>query len=268
MNNTFGFIGVGNMGGALAKAAVRSMPKEQIFLANRTPEKAEALASALGCQAKSSEWIAANCGFLFLGVKPKMVRGLLSKLRPLLEARKDTFVLVSMAAGLTMEQIRAMAGGEYPVIRIMPNTPVSVGGGTILYDATEDTSYNELEQFREGMKGAGILDRIPEKLMDAGSAVSGCGPAFACLFAEALADGGVACGLPRDKAMTYAAQMLLGTAKLILESGEHPGALKDAVCSPGGSTIQGVISLERCGFRGAVSDAVQAAYEKTVELGK
>ena len=167
-----------------------------------------------------------------------------------------------------MEQIRAMAGGEYPVIRVMPNTPVSVGGGMVLYDATEDLSYNEMEQFREAMKAAGALDRIPEKLMDAGSAVSGCGPAFACMFAEALADGGVACGLPRDKALTYAAQMMLGTAQLILQSGQHPGALKDAVCSPGGSTIRGVLELENSGFRGAVSRAVQQAYERTVELGK
>ena len=109
---------------------------------------------------------------------------------------------------------------------------------------------------------------IPEKLMDAGSAVAGCGPAFACLFAEALADGGVACGLPRDKALTYAAQMLLGTAKLILESGEHPGKLKDAVCSPGGSTIAGVRALEQGNFRGSTMDAVESAYYRTKELGK
>lgn len=268
MSSTFGFIGVGNMGGALAKAVSQAMPKEQIFLANRTAAKAEALAEALGCQAKSCEWVAANCTFIFLGVKPQMMRGLLSKLRPLLEARKDPFVLISMAAGVTMEQIRAMAGGEYPAIRVMPNTPVSVGGGMVLYDATDDLSYNEMEQFREAMKAAGALDRIPEKLMDAGSAVSGCGPAFACMFAEALADGGVACGLPRDKALTYAAQMMLGTAQLILQSGQHPGALKDAVCSPGGSTIRGVLELENSGFRGAVSRAVQKAYERTVELGK
>ena len=122
--------------------------------------------------------------------------------------------------------------------------------------------------FCDALSGAGLLDEIPEKLIDAGSAVAGCGPAFVCLFAEALADGGVACGLPRDKALTYAAQMLKGTAKLILESGEHPGKLKDAVCSPGGSTIAGVRALEQGNFRGSTMDAVDAAFYRTKELGK
>ena len=111
-------------------------------------------------------------------------------------------------------------------------------------------------------------DLISQVLMDAGSAVAGCGPAFAAMLIEALADGGVACGLPRAKAQLYAAQMLLGTAALALQSGQHPGQLKDAVCSPGGSTIQGVRALEARGFRGAAMEAVIAAYDKTLELGK
>ena len=115
---------------------------------------------------------------------------------------------------------------------------------------------------------AGRFDRIPEALIDAGSAVSGCGPAFVCQFMEALADGGVTCGLPRDKALLYAAQMLAGTAELMLQTGQHPGVLKDAVCSPGGSTIQGVRRLEQGSFRADIIDAVVAAYERTKELGK
>ena len=127
----------------------------------------------------------------------------------------------------------------------------------------------ELEQaFVEAMRYAGRLDKIDEKLIDAASCVSGCGPAWACQFLEALTDGGVACGLPRAKAQKFAAQMLLGTAQMILKSNQHPGALKDAVCSPGGSTIQGVRVLEEQGFRGAVMDAVIAAFEKTKEMGK
>ena len=118
------------------------------------------------------------------------------------------------------------------------------------------------------MSGAGLLDRVEERLIDAGSAVAGCGPAFACMFLEALADGGVACGLPRQKALAYAAQMLKGTAGLLLESGQHPGQMKDAVCSPGGSTIAGDRALEESGFRGAAMDAVIAALERTKELGK
>ena len=154
------------------------------------------------------------------------------------------------------------------MIRIMPNTPCAVGEGVILCDANSLVSREELEEFTEGMSGAGVIDRLDEKLIDAGSAVAGCGPAFVCLLMEALADGGVACGLPRQKALLYAAQMVKGTAALQLAAGDHPGVMKDAVCSPGGSTIAGVRTLEERGFRGAAMDAVIAAAEKTRELGK
>lgn len=267
MDNTFGFIGTGSMGGALARAAARTMDPAGILLSNRTPAKAEALARELGCRAATNEE-AALCGYVFLGVKPQMMQALLAQLSPILAARQDPFVLVTMAAGLTMAAIQAMAGGSYPVIRIMPNTPVAVGSGVILYDATDNVPPAALEQFRRNLSAAGILDPLPEALLDAGSAVSGCGPAFACLFLEALADGGVACGLPRAKAMTYAAQMLLGTAQLALETGTHPGALKDAVCSPSGSTIAGVRALEQHGFRAAAMEAVEAAFARNRELGK
>ena len=268
MNNTFGFLGTGNMGGALARAAAKVARPEVIWLANRTPAKAAALAQELGCRAVPAADAAANCGFLFLGVKPQMMAGLLSEIAPILAARTDAFVLVSMAAGVTMAQIRAMAGGDYPVIRIRPNTPVSVGEGVILYDRTDNVTQEQQRVFCELLSQAGLLDPLPEQLMDAGSAVSGCGPAFADLFLEALADGGVACGLPRAKAQRYAAQMLLGAAKLVLESGRHPGELKDAVCSPGGSTIAGVRALEQRAFRAACMEAVEAAFRRTGELGK
>ena len=177
-------------------------------------------------------------------------------------------MLVSMAAAVTTESLAAMLGRELPIIRIMPNTPVSVGAGMILYAPNAQVNPEELAQFLTIMGAAGAMDRLDERLIDAGSAVSGCGPAFACMFVEALADGGVRCGLPRDKAMTYAARMLLGSAKLLLETGAHPGALKDAVCSPGGATIAGVQELELAAFRGAVSEAVVSAYEKTLELAE
>lgn len=190
----------------------------------------------------------------------------MAQIAPVLALRKDRFVLVSMAAGLTMARVQEMAGAEYPVIRIMPNTPVSVGEGIIQYDSLAVTE-EELSAFTDALIHGGLLDPLPEKLIDAGSAVAGCGPAFADLFMEALADGAVACGLPRGKAQHYAAQMLLGAARLALESGSHPGQLKDAVCSPGGSTIAGVKALEDRAFRAACMEAVEAAYEKNKLLG-
>ena len=268
MNNTFGFIGTGNMGGALVKAAVKSMAAADVYVANRTTQKAAALAAALGCTVADNLWIAENCGFIFLGVKPQMMEGLLAQLAPVLARRKDEFVLVSMAAGLTMESLRRMAGENYPVIRIMPNTPVAVGSGVVMYDATDNVTGEAKQLFCGNLAAAGLLDPLPEKLMDAGSAVAGCGPAFAAMFLEALADGGVACGLPRAKAVEYATHMLLGTAQLALQTGQHPGQIKDGVCSPGGSTIQGVRALEQGGLRSAAMEAVMAAYQKTVDLGK
>ena len=266
--HTFAFIGTGNMGSALAAAAAKVLPPSEILLANKTHAKAEQLAAQLGAKAVCVAAAAAESTYIFLGVKPQMMAGLLSELAPILASRSDRFVLVTMAAGLTMADIQTMAGGAYPVIRIMPNTPVAVGQGVILYDATPDVTAEELAQFCHGLSEGGLLDRLPEHLIDAGSAVAGCGPAFADLFVEALADGGVANGLPRAKAQAYAAQMLKGAAALILESGQHPGQLKDAVCSPGGSTIAGVRALEQRAFRAAVMEAVDAAVKRTKELGK
>lgn len=269
----FSFLGTGNMGGALARAAARTLPPGEILLSNRTPAKAEALARELGCAAVGVEQAAKEGRFIFLGVKPQMMAALLEQIAPVLKSRRDRFVLVTMAAGLSVQKILAMLGedpaaGPRPVIRIMPNTPCTVGEGVLLYDANSAVMPEELAAFTGGMAGAGVLDRLEERLMDAGSAVAGCGPAFVYLFLEALADGGVACGLPRDKALLYAAQMARGAAALQLTGGAHPGALKDAVCSPGGSTIAGVRTLEERGFRGGVMDAVIAAVERTKELGK
>jgi pyrroline-5-carboxylate reductase len=268
MNQTFGFIGAGNMGGALARAAAKAMAAENILISDVYAPAAEKLAAELGRKTVQAADVAAQADFIFLGVKPQVMAGMLSGIAPVLAERKTPYVLVSMAAGICIADIRRMAGGDYPVIRIMPNIPVKAGGGMILYDATENVTQQSLEAFLSGMEHSGRLDHLPEKLIDAGSALSGCGPAFVSLFIEALADGAVACGLPRAQAMQYAEQTLMGTAKLLLETGDHPGQLKDAVCSPGGSTIEGVRALEEGGLRGIVMDAVQAAYERTLELGK
>lgn len=267
MFQSIGFIGTGHMGSALARAAAKGAAGAPLYLSNRSPEKAKKLAIELDAKLSDNRTVAQQCQIIFLAVKPQVMSRVLKDLAPTLAARKDRFVLASMAAGLSAETIQEMAGGKYPVIRLMPNTPSAVGAGVVQYcglDVTEE----ELEAFGALLAPAGLVDRVEERLIDAASAVSGCGPAFLYLFLEALADGGVACGLPRDKALAYAAQMAQGAAKMVLESGQHPGALKDAVCSPGGSTIQGVRILEEQGFRAAAMNAVIAAYEKTLELGK
>ena len=260
----FGFIGCGNMGGAIARGVVKAAGGEQVLLANKTMAKAENLAKELSCTVGSNE-DAALGEYVFLGVKPYLMADMLEKIQQFLAQARP--VLITMAAGLTMERIREMAGGDYPVIRIMPNTPSAIGEGMIQY-CTLDVTTEQEEEFLQAMSECGRMDKIPENLIDAASAVSGCGPAFAYMFIEALADGGVACGLPRAKAMEYAAQMLQGSARLAMQSENHPGALKDAVCSPGGSTIQGVRKLEQYAFRAAVTDAVIAAFEKNLEMKK
>ena len=266
---TFGFIGAGNMGGALARAVVKAAGGANITVTDKFAPAAEKLAAQIGAtQAAASQEVAEKCDYIFLGVKPQVMADMLAEIAPVLAARKEGFVLVSMAAGVSIADIQKMAGGNYPVIRIMPNIPASVGSGVILYDYTENVSAEKVAAFCENMQYAGVVDHLPEKLIDAASALSGCGPAFVSLFVEALADGAVACGLPRDKAMLYAAATVKGSAAMILESGMHPAQLKDAVCSPGGTTIAGVKALEESSFRGAAMDAVSKAYKRTLELGK
>ena len=267
MKTTVGFIGTGNMGGALAKAVAKAIPSQEIYLYDKCAEKADALAAALGCNSVSLEAVG-QCSYIFLGVKPQMMEAMLSEFAPVLAQRKDPFVLVSMAAGVPMARIQELAGEKYPVIRIMPNMPVSVGAGMILYDATENVTQKQLEVFLQCMEYAGQLDRLPENLIDAGTSVASCGPAFAFLFIEALTKGGVACGLSEEKAMLYAKQMLLGSAKLALESPMQPSELRQAVCSPGGSTIEGIYALQNGHFPETVSDAVVASYKRNQELGK
>ena len=194
-----------------------------------------------------------------------MLRSVVQSLeKPLHEA--DT-VFVSMIAGVSLDTLGQLLGAGKKIIRIMPNTACAVGQGVLLVCANANVTAQELADFEAMMEHSGVVDRIDEKLIDAASAVSGCGPAYAYMFIEALADGGVKCGLPRAKAIRYAAQVLLGSAEMVLQSGKHPELLKDEVCSPGGSTIAGVAALEEHGFRSACIDAVDAAYEKTKKLG-
>ena len=264
----YGFIGTGHMGGALAQSCAKAVDPQNILLSNRTREKAQTLADAIGAQASDNETIASVCHVIFLGVKPQMMEDTLRPLRRILSKRGEPFVLVSMAAGLTVKALQHMAGGKYPVIRIMPNLACAVGAGMTLLTCSEEVTPPQREAVEQALSASGLTQELDESLIDAGSAVAGCGGAFACLFLEGLADGGVLCGLPRDMAQTLAAQMMLGSAKLALEGGQHTGQMKDAICSPGGTTIAGVRKLESMAFRSAAMEAVIAAKERTEELKK
>lgn len=260
-----GFIGAGNMGGALATAVAKNSDCE-VYLSDLNQEKLKELADKISAKISTNGEIAKICDIIFLAVKPKFVSELISSIEGELSER-DGYTVVSMAAGISLSAIEKMSQVKMPVIRIMPNTPVSVGKGVILTSANGRVSEKTLAEFQRLMKFAGDVEIIDEALIDAGTALSGCSPAFVYMFIEALADGAVEAGFPRDKAQEYAAKTLIGASTLLLESGKHPGELKDAVCSPGGSTIEGVHALEEGAMRGVVSRAVLASYKKTKELG-
>ncbi len=267
-----GFIGTGSMGGALVMAAANGGHGAQCLLSNRTRAKAQALADRFGCAvADSNEEVARRCRYILLGVKPYKMAETLAGISHVLDERREAgeeFTLVSMAAGLTIKSLQGMAGGAYPVVRILPNTPCAIGKGMVLVTPGDGVTEKQMQDLCGLLQAAGRFDAVEEGLMDAGGVIAGCTPAWAYLFLEGLADGAVEAGVPRDKAMAYAAQAVLGAAAMCLEPGAHPGPLKDAVCSPGGSTIAGVHALERAGLRGAAMDAVNAAFDKTKELGK
>ena len=255
----YGFIGCGNMGGAIAKALSKNCP--DFAVSDRSGKAKE-----LGFPYLSAAEIAEQADRIFLAVKPQMMADVLENLKPVLQEKKP--LLISMAAGLTIARIEEMAGGNLPVIRIMPNTPVAVGKGLTLYCANERVSPEILTDFLADMAASGILDPVEERLFDAAGTVSGCGPAYFYMFIEAMADGAVSCGVPRTQAMKYAAATMAGAAEMVLQTGIHPGQLKDNVCSPGGSTIAGVKALEDGAFRATVMNCVQAATKRNSELGK
>ena len=259
----YGFIGCGNMGGAIARALRQST--SDILISDRSG-KAKALAEELVIGYADVQTIAESCDRIFLAVKPHMMKGVLAPLQGILAERKP--LLITMAAGLEIAQIEEFAGCALPVIRIMPNTPTAIGKGVIQYCANSLVEESVIADWLSDMAPCGLLDSLEERLIDAASALSGSGPAYMYIFLEALADGAVACGIPRAKAMEYAAMTMAGSAEMFLATKQHPGALKDAVCSPGGSTIAGVRALEQHAFRAAAMDCVMATYLRNKELGK
>ena len=259
----YGFIGCGNMGGAVAKALSRST--RDIALSDRSG-KGKALADELGIVYSNNASIAAGCDRVFLAVKPYFMEDVLKALQPQLAEKKP--LLITMAAGLTLAQIESWAGCRLPVIRIMPNTPTAIGKGVIQYCCNDLVTQEVLQDWLTDMAPCGLVDALEERLIDAASAVSGSGPAYMYVFLEALADGAVTCGIPRAQAYEYAAMTMVGAAEMYLQTKQHPGALKDAVCSPMGSTICGLRALEESAFRAAAMNCVIATYNRNKEIGK
>ncbi len=258
----YGFIGCGNMGGALVTAL--ALTTKDIMLADFDNQKAVALADKLGVIVGDNQTIAAECDRIFLGVKPQMMADMLDSIKTHLNKNA---VLISMAAGLTTDKISELSGG-LPVIRIMPNTPVSVGEGVVLY-CSKNVSKDIVDDFVNDMTYSGRLYAIDESLIDAGCSVSGCGPAFMYTFASAVARGGAECGLSEKQSIELAAATMAGAAKMLLENSDKTAEeLTNAVCSKGGSTIEGVNVLRNSDFEKIVTDCIKAAYKRNIELGK
>ena len=258
-----GFIGAGNMGSALAKAAAKSA---EIYVYDIDNEKAEALAKNIEGKLSTVSEMAAVCDYLFIAVKPNFVKDVMSNIAA--SQIKCGLTLVSMAAGVSLNSLDAMTNKDIPVIRIMPSTPVAVGKGVVLTAGNALVTEEKLLEFKSVMAAAGDIEIIDEALIDAGTALSGCSPAFVYMFIDALASGAADAGLEKKDALKYAAKTLIGAATLLLESEKTPDELREAVCSKGGSTIEGVKSLFADGFPETVKRAVMASYKRTLELGK
>lgn len=261
---TVSVIGCGAMGGAVIRALCKKIDPQSVKVSARHFEHAEAIAAETKCvAARTNTEAAQKSDYVFIAVKPAYVRSVIEEISG---ALKDDALVVSMAAGVPIEALRQACGK--PVVRIMPNMPLSVGEGMTALAASSDVSKERIDAICTLLEASGKVERIDEKLMDCVTAVSGSGPAYAFVFIEALADAAVRSGMPRDAAYVYAAQTLKGAAAAVLAGGKNPAALKDAVCSPGGTTIEGVAALEKGGFRAAVFDAVKAACEKSSAMSR
>jgi len=259
------------MGVALMKGAAAIVAPENIGFSDTDMPKAKAAAASLGAQVYDSNTDAVRNGdFVFLAVKPQVLKGVLEEIAPVvsdaIQIQRRPLTLVSMAAGWSIEKIQALFPVKVPVARIMPNTPALVSRGVIVMALSREVSAEKSAELEKILSGAGLVDKLEEKYLDAVTGLSGSGPAFVYLFIEALADGGVRAGLPRDKALSYATHTVLGSAAMVLETGKHPGELKDMVTSPGGTTIAGIAALENGAFRAAAINAVEAAWRRSLEL--
>lgn len=259
-----GIIGCGNMGGAILYGALESgvLARENVYVYDINPammDKAKGWGVNL---AEDDEDVCTKSDIILLAVKPQNAAEALAQCKKALDGK----AMMSIVAGVTVERLRNMIDGTPRILRLLPNTPAMVFEGAFAICSDNDFTEEELEIAKAIYGAIGIIEMIPEHLIDAACALNGGGPAFVAMFIEAMADGGVKQGLPRSTAYRLAAQTCLGTAKMILEQGIHPGALKDMVTSPGGTTIEGCEALERGGMRGAVIDCINKAAEKSKKL--
>jgi pyrroline-5-carboxylate reductase len=263
-----GFLGTGQMATALAKGwlAAGLVVAERVLGSDPLPAAREAFQRATSTRAVADnrEVVAAN-DVLVLAVKPQSMAQLLAEVRPVVTARH---LVVSIVTGVTLRQLAAELGGDRRLIRVVPNTPCLVGASASAFAPGERATAEDVALVQLLLDAVGKAFRLPEDHLDAVTGLSGSGPAFVYVMIEALSDGGVRVGLPRDVATALAAQTVLGAGRMVLETGTHPGALKDMVASPGGTTIAGLHALERGGVRGALIDAVEAATQRATELGR
>ncbi len=263
-----GFLGAGKMATALARGWISAglVSAEALLASDPLPAARESFSREVGATATSdNREVVANSDVLVFAVKPQSMKGLLADIRP---AVTPKHLIVSIAAGITLSQIAEGLGPDRRLIRVMPNTPCLVSASASAYAAGESATKEDTALVDRLLNAVGRAFPLPESLLDAVTGLSGSGPAFVYVMIEALSDGGVRVGLPRDAATALAAQTVFGAAKMVLETGAHPAVLKDMVASPGGTTIAGLHALERGGLRAALIDAVEAATQRSVELGK
>lgn len=268
MNKTIGFIGGGNMASAIIGGIIGSglADKDQITATAKTDKTLASLQERFGIHTThSNQEAAANSDILFLAVKPYLFSEVIGEIKD--SIKKDT-LLISIAAGQPIAAIEAMFGTDIKLVRAMPNTPALVGEAMSALCTNKNVCDEELSDAVSIFNSFGKCEIINESLMDAVIGVSGSSPAYVYMFIEAMADAAVADGMPRTQAYKFAAQSVLGSAKMVLETGEHPGALKDAVCSPGGTTIEAVAVLEQQGMRNAVITAQRACVQKSKDMSK
>jgi len=273
MDKTIAFIGTGYMGSTLLKAVCRAISPLQVVIADHDRKKARELADELGCAvAESNAAAAEQAEYVLLCVKPQVLPGVMREIAPVMKnqwQQGNRQILASIAAGMQISDLRALLGCDgLPIIRLMPNSPALVGAGLMFFTTDGVATDEQVSALQEIMRLSGATERIDEKMIDQATVLASCSPAYFYMCIEAMADGGVMLGLPRQKAQAYAAQAMAGAAAMALETGLHPGALKDIVCSPGGSTIVGVAKLEEAGLRSTMIQAVLAAYDRNVQLGE